>query len=85
MNTSSIKDIHGKEIKSSTYARVWINTYNFFPAFEKRDAELYGKLTLGFIFGAISFWATISNLTGKTVIPAVVVFLAYQNFFYIGC
>eukprot|EP00347_Sterkiella_histriomuscorum_P005396 403356774 len=84
-NTNSIKDINGREIKQSTYARVWINTYNFFPAFEKQDAELYGKLTLGFIFAALSFWGTISQLTGKTIIPAVTVFLGFQVFFYIGC
>lgn len=76
-NTGAIRDINGIDLKTSTYARVWFYTFNFFPEIEKKDAEFYGKLCLGFIFAAIAFWLTISEITNKTIMPAVFVFLAF--------
>ena len=59
-NNGAIIDINGHDLKASTYARVYLNSFNFFPEADRRDAEFYGYLCLAFAFGGMSFWITIS-------------------------
>lgn len=76
LSTGAIKDINGFDVRMNNYARIWLNTFDFFPEDLRREAELYGKLTLGFIFGALGFWLTISVFTKTTVYPCVMLILA---------
>ena len=83
-NTGGITDINGYEVNFNTYSYMWLDNYEFFTQIDKDNAEFYGKLTLALIFGAFSFWLTISIATGKSIMPAIFVLLAWQTFFYIS-
>jgi len=84
-NTQNIVDFNGKEIKASTYGKAWINPYEHFKDQDKLDVENYARYILWVVAGGITFWLTASILTNKTVMPVVFIFLAFQQFFYIGC
>jgi hypothetical protein len=59
----SILDFNGREIKASTYGKVWINRFKFFKDEDKKDVENYSSYILWFISGGISFWLTVAILT----------------------
>jgi hypothetical protein len=62
-NTKAIYDVNGKEVKSSTYGKAWLNAGNFFKETDKLDVENYSRFILWFISGGITFWLTLSLMT----------------------
>jgi hypothetical protein len=57
----------------------------YFKDGDKLDVENYTKYILWFIGGGLFFWSTLALMTNKTVMPVLLLFLALQQFFYIGC
>lgn len=63
-------------MKRGTYGRVWLNKEKFFKTEDKQDVENYAKYILWFVGGGLCFWLTLSLLTNKTTMPALLIFLA---------
>lgn len=40
-NTKSILDVNGKEVKTSTYGKAWLNANTYFKDADKLDVENY--------------------------------------------
>jgi hypothetical protein len=78
-------DQNGKDLKTSTYAKAWLTKGNFFKEVDKIDVENYARYILWFLSGGLFFWGTIALFTNKTVMPVLLIFLAIQQFFFLGC
>ena len=76
-SSGMIYDENGYELKNSTTSYAYLNPSVPFYWVDKDNAGFYGKLTLGFVSGTITFWFLISFVSGKTSLPCTFIFLAY--------
>jgi hypothetical protein len=77
MNTQSIYDTNGREIKMSTYGKAWLNSYEHFKYADKLDVETYTRYILWLVAGGITFWLTVAILIDKNAMPVLLVLLAF--------
>jgi len=77
LNTKSIIDFNGREIKANTYGKSWLNRYQNFALKDKLDVENYSRYILWFIAGGIVYWLTFGIFTNKSVLPVLFLILAF--------
>ena len=85
LNSGALIDIDGYPVKAGSYAYVWLNRQKSIDETDRQVAEFYGRLILALSCGIFSFWITLSIATRKSVVPALIVLMTFQQFFYLGC
>jgi cysteine-rich repeat protein len=63
MNTKSIIDSNGYEVKKDTSGLVWMNREKYFSKPDKLEVELYSKYILWFISGTFGYWLVIALIS----------------------
>mmetsp|Transcript_32671 Transcript_32671/g.31889 ORF Transcript_32671/g.31889 Transcript_32671/m.31889 type:complete len:404 (+) Transcript_32671:2858-4069(+) len=64
--------------------RAYLSASSPFSEEDKENADFYGYITVKIVWATIAFWFVISFVTGKTFLPTVFVFLAYQSILYLS-